>query len=81
MLNTQKMLSSVGWCNSEKRYGIMFLDDFIQLFTENEERMNRNMVYEFFGNVGQQFMIPAQPVKYMLSIEDESPKNNTQSRW
>ena len=27
-----------------------------------------------FGNVGQQFMIPAQPVKYMLSIEDESQR-------
>ena len=28
--------------------GLMFLDDFIQLFTENDERMNRNMVYEFW---------------------------------
>jgi len=54
--------------------GLMFLDDFIQLFTENDERMNRNMIYEFFGNVGQQFMIPAQPVKYMLSIEDEGQR-------
>ena len=46
--------------------GLMFLK-IIQLSVENDERMNRNMVYEFFGNVGQQFMIP-QPVKYMLLV-------------
>jgi len=54
--------------------GLMFLEDFIQLFTENEERMNRNMVYEFFGNVGQQFMIPVQPVKYFMGIADEDQR-------
>ena len=54
--------------------GLMMLDDFIELFTDNDEQMNRNMVYEFFGNVGQQFAIPVQPVKYFLGISDEDQR-------
>ena len=60
--------------------GLIFLEDLISSFSENKEKMNRPMVDEWIGGVGQAFMIPTQVVKNFYGISNEDarrvPENN-----
>ncbi len=60
--------------------GLLFLEDFISSFSENKEKMNRPMIDEWVGNVGQAFMIPTQVVKNFYGISDKDMRKVPESK-
>ena len=60
--------------------GLLFLEDFVSTFSENKEKMDRPMIDEFIGNVGQAFMIPTQIVKNFYGISDKDMRKVPESK-
>jgi len=63
--------------------GLMFLEDLVSMFSENQDGGNKsikNGIEQFVGNVGQAFMIPTQVVKNFYGISDKDQRKVPETR-